>query len=100
MQIATGNLKASALYDTVLDSRFATTKMLRDTVTANLHLFSSKQQQKALKEVVSKLANVEETDQDNKKHTESGDSKTARSKRKNDEAKSKRSRERSREGGE
>merc|ERR1719326_1725794 len=77
MQVATGKLKASALYDTVLDSRFATTKMLRDTVTANLHLFSSKQQQKALKEAMKKMANVEESGQDSTKGTDRSESKKA-----------------------
>merc|ERR1719326_2685505 len=95
MQVASGNLKASALYDTVLDSRFATTKALRDTVTANLHLFSSKQQQKAVKEAMSKLANVEESEQDARKVADSGDSKTSGKKSSKDQGKSKRPRENS-----
>jgi len=44
LQAASGKLKSSALYDVVVHSQFATTKPLKATVLANLHLFSSKQQ--------------------------------------------------------
>merc|ERR1711957_741076 len=44
MQAATGKLKAAALFDSVRDPQFATSKQLKASLMANLHLFSSKQQ--------------------------------------------------------
>merc|ERR1712151_344606 len=61
LQAATGKLKATVLFDTLCNPGFAATKKLKDSVLANLHLFSAKQQ-KTLKEAVKEAGKDKGTD--------------------------------------
>merc|ERR1712066_1021957 len=54
-----GKLKALALFESVREPEFATTKQLKATVLANLHLFTPKQQ-KTVQDAVNSCKNKKE----------------------------------------